>query len=111
MNTHKLINEQSIAEAIEPSPKLRKRQRAFHVLLAMTAIVVLSGCADGGYYGSTYGYPGSYRSGGYYGGVHRGYSYGTQHSIGRIGFSRGGGGFSHGHGGGGFGHGGGGRGH
>ena len=106
MNTHQLINEQSIAEASKPSPKLRKRQRALCAFLAITAIVVLAGCAGHGYSGSSYGspgyrsggyygYPGSYRSGGYYGGgVHRGRSYGIQHGFGRSGF--GGGRFGHG---------------
>ena len=36
------------------------------------------------------GYPGPYRSGGYYyGGIHRGYSYGIQHGFGRSGFGHG----------------------
>ena len=67
-----------------------KRPRARYPFLAMTAILVFAGCAyDGSYRGSS-GYPGPYRSGGYYyGGIHRGYSYGIQHGFGRSGFGHG----------------------
>jgi hypothetical protein len=109
MNAHKLMNEQSVAPAGKLSLKYRKWQRSLHVILAMAGLSLLAGCVGGGGYGGAYRYPGSYRSGGYYGGVHRGYSYGIQHSIGRSGFGHSGGGFGHG-GFGGGGHGGG-RGH
>jgi hypothetical protein len=57
----------------------------------MTVVIVLAGCAYDGAYGGSYGYPGPYRSGGYYyGGIHRGYSYGIQHGFGRSGFGHGG---------------------
>lgn len=92
MKNPKLINQQSIAAAGKSSLKLRKRQRALYAFLAMIAIVVLAGCVGHGYYGGSYGYRGpSYSSGYYIGGVHRPYYYGTQHSIGRSGFGRGGG--------------------
>lgn len=88
MKNPKLINEQSIAEAGKPSPKLRKRQRTLYAFLAMTAIVVLAGCVYDGYHGGSYGYRGSYHSGGYYGGGFHG-GYGIQHGFGRSGFGRG----------------------
>ncbi|NOT58444.1 MAG: hypothetical protein HOP18_27935 [Deltaproteobacteria bacterium] len=92
MNNHKLITEQSLAAAGQSSLTLRQWRRALHAVLVLTAIVVLAGCAGYGSPGGFYGYPGPYRSGGFYsGGVYRGYFYGNQHSIGRSGFRGGGG--------------------
>ena len=69
----------------------RTRRTGLFAFLAVTAITVLAGCVSDGYYGGSYGYPGPYRSGGYYyGGIHRGYSYGIQHGFGRSGFGHGG---------------------
>lgn len=68
-----------------------KRRTGYCAFLAMTAFLVLAGCVSDGYYGGSYGYPGPYRSDGYYyGGIHRGYSYGIQHGFGRSGFGHGG---------------------
>jgi hypothetical protein len=89
MNNSKLINDQSIAEAGKPSPKLHQRRRVLYAFLAMTAIVVLAGCVSDGYHGSSYGYRGPYHSGGYYDGFHGG-GYGLQHGFGRGGFGHGG---------------------
>jgi hypothetical protein len=89
MNNSKLINEQSIAEADKPSLKLRKRQRALHAFLVMSAIVVLAGCVSDGYHGGSYGYRGPYHSGGYYSGGFHGGGYGIQHGFGRSGFGHG----------------------
>ncbi len=67
-----------------------KRRRALCAFLGMTVIVVLASCAYDGSYGGSYSYPGPYQSRGYYyGGIHRGYSYGIQHGFGRTGFGHG----------------------
>jgi hypothetical protein len=68
----------------------RRRHPGLPVFLALTALVVLVGCASPGYYGGPARHPGPYRSDGYsIGGVHRGYSYGIQHGFGRSGFGGG----------------------
>ena len=90
MKNHKLINDQSIADTGQSSPKFGKRRRALYTFLAMTAIVVLAGCVSDGYYGGSYGYRGPYHSGGYYGGGFHGGGYGIQHGFGRSGFGHGG---------------------
>jgi len=85
MKPHELLDRPSHAT---PS---RHRRRALHALLALSVIVVFASCASDGPYRGSYGYPGPYRSGGYYyGGSHRGYSYGIQHGFGRSGFGHGG---------------------
>jgi len=85
MKTPELLDRPSYA-----TPSCQRR-RALIAFLTMTAIIVFAGCASDGSYGGSYGYPGPYRSGGYYyGGFHRGYSYGIQHGFGRSGFGHGG---------------------
>ena len=58
---------------------------------ALSDAIIHRGCVYDGPYGGPSRYPGPYRSGGYYyGGIHRGYSYGLQHGFGRSGFGQGG---------------------
>lgn len=76
-----------------------KRGPVLCAFLGMTGVIVLAACAYDGSYGGSYSYPGPYQSRGYYyGGIHRGYSYGIQHGFGRSGFGHrgsGGGGRRH----------------
>jgi len=67
------------------------RRVAVCALLGISALFVFAGCAYDGTPVRSSGYPGPYRSGGYYmGGVHRGHSYGIQHGFPRSGFGPGG---------------------
>lgn len=88
MNTHKLMNVQSVAGASELPLGDRKRHRSRYVLLAVAALFLFAGCVDrfydgSGYYGRRY----------YSGRIHRPY-YGIHHGIGHSGFGHGG---VHGH--------------